>query len=151
VCTGTIHYPRDVRFPSGTSRTGRLVVMKAALTAKLPYQLLAYASSNAVFPRDSTSDQWFDHRQFDVYQQLGRYLGARAADAAGQPAARAARDGQRGIADDHLKQVVMTGPDRGQRAASASARMARRRQVRQRARVGPMLPIGVSRISLTSA
>ena len=91
ICTGTITYPRDVHFPSGTSRTGRLVVMKAALTADLPYELLSYASKKPVFPRDSTSDQWFDHRQFDAYQQLGRYLGDRAADAARRPVVPAAR------------------------------------------------------------
>jgi hypothetical protein len=85
VCTGTITYPRDVHFPSGASRTGRLVVMKAALTRNLPYELLSYASKKPVFPRDSTSDQWFDHGQFDAYQELGRYLGERAADAARRP------------------------------------------------------------------
>lgn len=98
ICTGTITYPGDVHFPSGTSRTGRLVVMKAALTAGLPYELLSYASKKLVFPRDSTSDQWFDHRQFDGYQQLGRYLGDRAADAARRPVAPAARPAQDGQA-----------------------------------------------------
>ena len=87
VCTGTITYPEDVHFPGGTGRTGRLVVMKAGLTGRLPYELLSYASRKPVFPRDSTSDQWFDHGQFDAYQELGRYLGDRAADAARRPAA----------------------------------------------------------------
>jgi hypothetical protein len=59
--------------------------MKAALTRNLPYELLSYASKKPVFPRDSTSDQWFDHGQFDAYQELGRYLGERAADAARRP------------------------------------------------------------------
>jgi hypothetical protein len=85
ICTGTIHDPRDIKFPSGTSRTGQLVVAKAALTAELPCQLLSYASKKPVFPRDSTSDQWFDHGQFDAYEALGRYLGDRAVDAAKQP------------------------------------------------------------------
>src|SRR5919198_807424 len=80
ICTGTIHYPPEPGFPNG--RTGRLVVAKAALTADLPCQLLSYASKNPVFPRDSTSDQWFDQGQFDAYQALGRYLGHRAVDAA---------------------------------------------------------------------
>lgn len=77
--------PSRHQVPSGTSRTGRLVVAKAALTAELPYQLLSYASKKPVFPRDSTSDQWFDHGQFDAYEALGRYLGDRAVDAAKQP------------------------------------------------------------------
>ena len=89
ICTGTITYPGDVHFPGGTGRTGRLVVMKAALTGDLPYELLSYASRKPVFPRDTTGDQWFDHGQFDAYQELGRYLGARAANAARRPAARA--------------------------------------------------------------
>jgi hypothetical protein len=42
-------------------------------------------SKKPVFPRDSTSDQWFDHGQFDAYEALGRYLGDRAVDAAKQP------------------------------------------------------------------
>jgi len=97
ICTGTITYPRDVDFPSTTSRTGRLVVAKATLTADLPYQLLSYASKQPVFPRDSTSDQWFDHAQFDAYQGLGHYLGDRAVDAAKRPILprlQKARDGQ---------------------------------------------------------
>jgi hypothetical protein len=96
ICTGTITYPRDVHFPSGTGRTGRLVVMKASLTPDLPYQLLSYASKTPVFPRDSTSDQWFDHRQFDAYQQLGRYLGARAVEAASRPVDPRSRPAQNG-------------------------------------------------------
>jgi hypothetical protein len=36
--------------PSGTSRTGRLVVAKAALTAELPCQLLSYALQEAGLP-----------------------------------------------------------------------------------------------------
>ncbi|HYY78593.1 MAG TPA: hypothetical protein VFD04_05325 [Actinomycetes bacterium] len=83
ICTGTIHYPPEPGFPNG--RTGRLVVAKAALTADLPCQLLSYASKNPVFPRDSTSDQWFDQGQFDAYQALGRYLGHQAVDAAERP------------------------------------------------------------------
>jgi hypothetical protein len=84
VRTGTITYPADVTFPGGdVTRTGRLVFAKASLTADMPYELLSYAIQNVAFPHDSTGDQWFDHRQFDSYTQLGQILGHRAAEAAG--------------------------------------------------------------------
>ncbi|MEU9073454.1 hypothetical protein [Kitasatospora sp. NPDC048538] len=60
-------------------RHGTLIVLRAALTADMPYELHAHAAVNPAFPNDGTSDQWFDHRQFDAYQTLGRYLGDRAA------------------------------------------------------------------------
>ncbi|MEU7058060.1 hypothetical protein [Streptomyces sp. NPDC046197] len=78
VVTGDILYPHDLVIdgrPGG--RRGRLVVARATLTGDLPYELLSYASSSPVFPHDSTSDQWFDHRQFDAYQGLGRCIGRR--------------------------------------------------------------------------
>ncbi|MFI6444000.1 hypothetical protein [Kitasatospora sp. NPDC050543] len=80
VITGDILYPRELEIdgrPCG--RHGTLVVARASLTADMPYQLHSYAVSHPVFPRDSTSDQWFDHSQFDAYQSLGQYLGERAA------------------------------------------------------------------------
>lgn len=81
VVVGRITYPEPVSFPGlpEPSRYGAFVIAKATLPADVPYELLSYAVSNPVFPRDSTSDQWFDHRQFDAYQALGRYLGACAA------------------------------------------------------------------------
>lgn len=80
VVVGRITYPEPVPFPDGpASRYGAFVLAKATLPAELPYELLSYAVSNPVFPRDSTSDQWFDHGQFDAYQALGSYLGRCAA------------------------------------------------------------------------
>ncbi|WP_406206454.1 hypothetical protein OH807_32855 [Kitasatospora sp. NBC_01560] len=58
---------------------GTLIVLQAVLTTDMPYELHSYAVANAAFPNDSTGDQWFDHRQFDAYQTLGRHLGAQAA------------------------------------------------------------------------
>jgi len=83
VLTGEITYPEPVTFSAEAppTRTGILVVAKATLDRDLPYDLLSYAVSNQVFPHDSTSDQWFDHGQFDAYQALGRHLGALAAAA----------------------------------------------------------------------
>ncbi|MEV6013353.1 hypothetical protein AB0M29_42200 [Streptomyces sp. NPDC051976] len=78
VVTGDILYPRNLTVDGGPpSPHGTLIVARSTLTAELPYDLLSYAASNPVFPHDSTSDQWFDHQQFDAYQSLGRYIGAR--------------------------------------------------------------------------
>jgi hypothetical protein len=82
VCVGRIRYPRPLRFADGTAgQDGVLVVAKATITGDMPYELLSYAARHPVFPRDSTSDQWFDHGQFNAYHALGRFVGARAAAA----------------------------------------------------------------------
>ncbi|MFF2541909.1 hypothetical protein ACFVUY_05040 [Kitasatospora sp. NPDC058063] len=78
VITGDIHYP-DLDEGPGAVRHGRLVVLQAVLTPDMPYELHAYAMANRAFPNDRTSDQWFDHQQFDAYQTLGRHLGEQAA------------------------------------------------------------------------
>ncbi len=69
----TVTYPPQSGLPEG-ARTGTIVVAKALLTGGTPYELLSYACKNAVFPHDSTGDQWFDHEQFDAYVTLGRSL-----------------------------------------------------------------------------
>ncbi len=51
---------------------------QAVLTPDMPYELHAYATGDPAFPYDGAGDQWFDHRQFDAYQTLGRYLGEQA-------------------------------------------------------------------------
>lgn len=79
VITGKITYPEVMTFDDGSTGTeGRLIFAKASLTSAMPYELLSYAVSDPVFPRNSTSDQWFDHGQFDAYHALGRYLGGQA-------------------------------------------------------------------------
>jgi hypothetical protein len=91
VITGQITYPRDLVIKDkhdGTTwsgRTGTLIVARATLTSDLPYQLLSYAAAHPVFPHDSTSDQWFDHAQFDAYQTLGRCIGAHVQNLIDQP------------------------------------------------------------------
>lgn len=97
VITGDIRYPDPFDVPGGDvhgrpggdahghgdgdewRHHGTLIVVQAVLTPGMPYELHAYAAANAAFPNDSTSDQWFDHRQFDAYQTLGRHLGEQAA------------------------------------------------------------------------
>ena len=73
VVRGTITFPPESGLPEG-ARTGTILVAKALLTRDLSYSLLSYASEHAVFPHDSTGDQWFDHGQFSAYVALGRAL-----------------------------------------------------------------------------
>ncbi|MET8545370.1 hypothetical protein ABZW03_32750 [Kitasatospora sp. NPDC004799] len=89
VITGDIHYP-DLGEGPGAVRHGRLILLKSVLTPDMPYELHAYAMANRAFPNDRTSDQWFDHQQFDAYQALGRHLGERAAPLVEQALARPA-------------------------------------------------------------
>ncbi|OAR27031.1 hypothetical protein A8W25_01760 [Streptomyces sp. ERV7] len=77
VVTGDIVYPESLDIDGHRSDKGTLIVARTTLTKDLPYELLSYAAAHPVFPHDSTSDQWFDHRQFDAYQTLGRCMGAR--------------------------------------------------------------------------
>lgn len=77
VVTGDITYPEDLDIDGHRDRRGTLIVARTTLTKDLPYDLLSYAAAHPVFPHDSTSDQWFDHRQFDAYQTLGRCMGQR--------------------------------------------------------------------------
>ncbi len=76
---GAVHYQEDESrgFASLSSNRGVLIVAKAALTPDVPYELLSFAMEDPAFPRDGTTDQWFNCEQFDAYQALGRVLGER--------------------------------------------------------------------------
>jgi hypothetical protein len=96
VVTGTIDYP-DLG-PGLPAKQGRIVVGKAVLTESMPFDVLAHADRNPLFPHESTGDQWFDHDQFDAYHALGRYIGAQMltgfgelSDAAAAPTAPSSR------------------------------------------------------------
>jgi hypothetical protein len=56
---------------------GRLYLGKAVLTPDTPWEVLAYARQHPQFPNDPTSDQWFDHAQFDAYHALGQHVAGR--------------------------------------------------------------------------
>ncbi|MFE6865694.1 hypothetical protein ACFVFS_03995 [Kitasatospora sp. NPDC057692] len=87
VVVGDIAYPWPLELgegdgpPGAAARHGTLIVAQAVLTPGMPYELHAYAAADPAFPNDGAGDQWFDHRQFDAYQTLGRYLGEQAAPA----------------------------------------------------------------------
>ena len=81
VVCGVIEYPEPFSVDGGEpSCKGTLIVAKAVLTPKMPYELLTYALKEAAFPRQSTGDQFFDHEQFDVYRALGHFIGTAALD-----------------------------------------------------------------------
>ena len=52
---------------------------KALLTPDMPYELLTYALKETAFTHQGTSDQFFDHEQFDAYRALGFHIGTAAA------------------------------------------------------------------------
>jgi hypothetical protein len=74
VVTAQVRYPAESGLPED-QRTGILILAKAVLWQELPYQVLAYAASDPVFPHDSTADQWFDEGKFSSYKRLGYQLG----------------------------------------------------------------------------
>ncbi|KJY32614.1 hypothetical protein [Streptomyces sp. NRRL S-495] len=85
VVVGDIVYPWPLELGGSdggpSARHGTLIVAQAVLTPDMPYELHAYAMGDPAFPYDGAGDQWFDHRQFDAYQTLGRYLGEQAGPA----------------------------------------------------------------------
>ncbi|SDC56349.1 hypothetical protein SAMN05660690_1920 [Geodermatophilus telluris] len=76
VVTLRVTYPEESGLPEG-QRSGVLVLAKAVLWRDLPYEVLAYAATDPVFPHDSTADQWFDEAKFSSYKRLGYELGRR--------------------------------------------------------------------------
>jgi hypothetical protein len=56
-----------------------VVYVKSAVTSEAPYDIRAYAESEARFPQQTTLDQVFDGWQFDAYFSVGRHLASLAA------------------------------------------------------------------------
>jgi hypothetical protein len=65
----TSHVTGVINYPDGTK--GTLVVLKSAMTNRLPVDVVRYAAMNAAFPNESTADQFFDERQFEAYREAG--------------------------------------------------------------------------------
>ncbi len=63
------HVTGVVNYPDGTK--GTLVILKSAMTNRLPIDVLRYAANNPAFPNESTADQFFDERQFEAYREAG--------------------------------------------------------------------------------
>ena len=62
---GAIHYP------DGT--TGRIVFIKAGVSADAPWAVHAYHRKHPGFPCDPTFDQFYDADRFDAYRELGTF------------------------------------------------------------------------------
>ncbi|MES2951346.1 MAG: patatin-like phospholipase family protein [Pseudomonadota bacterium] len=63
-----IHY-------DGCSTPGLLIVVKPRVVDGMPLEITGYATRNAPFPQEPTSDQLFDEAQWEAYHQLGLRLG----------------------------------------------------------------------------
>jgi hypothetical protein len=63
---GAIRYSED--------QVGTILYIKASRRAGVPSDVMHYASENAAFPHESTSDQFFSESQFESYRRLGHFL-----------------------------------------------------------------------------
>ena len=63
----------DVRYDDG--RSGFLLYVKPSLTGQEPQDVQQFATANATFPQQTTSDQWFSESQFESYRALGYHIG----------------------------------------------------------------------------
>ena len=69
---GRIIYHDDVE-------DGTLIYIKPTLTKNLGPEIVSYSRRRPRFPHETTSDQFFDEQQFEVYRELGVVLGDMAA------------------------------------------------------------------------
>jgi hypothetical protein len=67
--------------------TGVIVYIKSSLVGDEPPDLLTYQLKHAVFPQDSTADQWFQETQFEAYRRLGHHVAMATFPSALSPAA----------------------------------------------------------------
>ncbi len=65
---GTIHYNGIAGLDKGT-----LLYIKPALTGDEPPDVLQYGTRNALFPHESTGDQFYDEAQWESYRRLGEH------------------------------------------------------------------------------
>jgi uncharacterized protein YndB with AHSA1/START domain len=59
---------------NGTKK-GKLVYVKLAMIEGLPTDIYSYKGMDPSFPHQSTADQFFNEKQFEVYRELGYYVG----------------------------------------------------------------------------
>jgi hypothetical protein len=69
---GVIHYPA---VDDLIEERGYMLYCKSSLTGDEPQHLHEYRVHNPDFPHESTADQWFDERQFEMYRELGYHIG----------------------------------------------------------------------------
>jgi hypothetical protein len=72
-CTvGIVNYPRCGQ---AGAEQGYLLYCKSCLSGDEPEHLHEYRVTHPAFPHQTTADQWFDERQFEVYRELGFHVG----------------------------------------------------------------------------
>lgn len=59
---------------------GRLLYLKLSFTGNEPEYLHYYRNLNPAYPHESTSDQYFEETQFEVYRALGSFVAHSASD-----------------------------------------------------------------------
>ena len=59
---------------SGRARTAHLLYLKPWLPQALPADVLAYFSTHADFPHQTTANQFFSESQFESYRALGELI-----------------------------------------------------------------------------
>lgn len=64
----------EILYPNG--ERGRIVYLKLSFTGNEAEYLHYYRGQNPTFPHQSTSDQFFDETQFEVYRALGHHVGS---------------------------------------------------------------------------
>jgi hypothetical protein len=63
----------DIHYPEGD--TGILLLIKPTITGNEPADVAQYRTRNAVFPHESTVDQFYDEAQWEAYRRLGEHVG----------------------------------------------------------------------------
>jgi len=56
----------------GGEQSGHLIYLKASMTGHEETSILQYKSTHALFPHESTGDQFYGEDQFESYRRLGR-------------------------------------------------------------------------------
>ncbi len=62
----------DIFYADGTK--GTLVYLKLAMIEDMSTDVFSYKGVNPAFPHQSTSDQFFNEKQFEAYRELGYYI-----------------------------------------------------------------------------
>lgn len=60
------------------NKVGRLVYAPTVVTAKVPWDVLAYRAKDPVFPHHSTAAQLYSDERFEAYRALGEHIGEKA-------------------------------------------------------------------------
>jgi len=71
-CAETGYVKGEIHYPDNT--TGTLLYIKTTFVKDVYPDLFCYKKLNPRFPDQSTTDQFFDEKQFEAYRGLGNYI-----------------------------------------------------------------------------